>query len=41
MCTCAPPFPGRKGTEMKVLFAGRNAVFEQKSLKAAVWYLWY
>ncbi|WP_215909979.1 MULTISPECIES: tryptorubin family RiPP precursor [Streptacidiphilus] len=26
---------------MKVLFAVRNAVFAQKSLKASVWYLWY
>jgi hypothetical protein len=33
--------PGRKGTKMKVLFAVRNAVFAQKSLKASVWYLWY
>ncbi|WP_370068688.1 tryptorubin family RiPP precursor [Streptacidiphilus sp. MAP5-3] len=38
---CASPRFHRKGTEMKVLFAVRNAVFAQKSLKANAWYLWY
>ncbi|WP_425424513.1 tryptorubin family RiPP precursor [Streptomyces katrae] len=32
---------GRGGTAMKILFAIRNAVSGQKSLKKSAWYFWY
>ncbi|WP_373300808.1 tryptorubin family RiPP precursor [Streptomyces hiroshimensis] len=49
-CTGISPHPSartellgrtRGGTAMKLLFAVRNAVSGQKSLKASAWYIWY